>query len=675
MNTLYSLGELNTQIGLALALAIGFFFGWCLEIAGFGSSRKLTAIFYFRDMAVLKVMFTAVVTALVGHRYLLALGWIGPDAVFVLDTFWSAQVVGGLLFGVGFVMGGWCPGTALVGLASAKWDALVFLVGAGIGSILFNELFPLIRPLQEAGHAGLLFLPDTLHVSWRVFPLLFCLAAVGAFAGSTWLELRFGKDAGKEVMPDGRNRAAAVVLLIAAASLIFVKSATDRDREQTVSTPPGLLGEVAAAADHVEPEELAAVLMEGGDGLALVDLRSAEAFNAFHLRGAINIPLAELPGRAGSLAGRRVVLYSNGTTHAAQAWLMMRQWGWSDVRVLTDGLLGFWRHCLTPPSLGGNRDPAAARAAGPAFRARRTFFVEDMDQPLVVPPSVAAEPAAGVLDAPGLDRHLVSTPWLAEHLDDRGIKVIDARTKSKTYSTAHIPGAVYLNVENLRTTVDGYHSTLAPAADIADALGRLGIRRGDTVIVYDDRLRDATLLAVALERVGQKSFAVLHGGYKKWVKEGRPVTPEIPGIKPVRYRPARGADRFTVDVDGVHERLQRGDVTILDVRPAAYFAGEKSDEARPGHIPGAVSRPYSRDVAEDGASWLPGPVLRKAYENLGVVEDTPIVVHCRTGHQASQTYFLLKHVLGFKNVKWFDASWMAWAARTDLPAATPDRIE
>ena len=239
----------------------------------------------------------------------------------------------GLLFGVGFVMGGWCPGTALVGLASARWDALVFLVGAGLGSILFNELFPLIRPLQEGGHAGLLFLPDTLSVSWRVFPLLFCLVAVGAFAGSTWMERKFGKDADKETRPDGRNRTAAIVLLLAAAGLIFVTPATGPVREDVSAAAPGLLGEVAAAADHIEPEELADHLMAGGDGLTVIDLRSPEAYRAFHIRDAINIPLAELSGRAGSLAGRRVVLYSNGTTHAAQAWLMMRQWGWSDVRV------------------------------------------------------------------------------------------------------------------------------------------------------------------------------------------------------------------------------------------------------------------------------------------------------------------------------------------------------
>jgi thiosulfate/3-mercaptopyruvate sulfurtransferase len=208
---------------------------------------------------------------------------------------------------------------------------------------------------------------------------------------------------------------------------------------------------------------------------------------------------------------------------------------------------------------------------------------------------------------------------------------------------------------------------LAPADDIAKALGRLGIRRGDTVIIYDDRLRDATLMAVALERVGHKSFAVLHGGYPQWVKEGRPVTSEVPAVESVRYK-ARGRDRSTVDTDDVYKAVKKGKATVLDVRPAAYFTGEKSDEARPGHIPGAVNRPYEADVAPDSAAWIDEPTLRDAYGGLGVEAGQPVIVHCRTGHQASQTYCLLKHILGYKDVKWFDASWMTWAARDDLPA-------
>jgi thiosulfate/3-mercaptopyruvate sulfurtransferase len=374
--TLYSLGLLNTQIGFAAAGVIGYFFGSFLEKAGFGSSRRLTAIFYLRDMAVLKVMFTAVVTALVGYHYFVAFGWITPENVYALDTFWTAQIVGGLIFGIGFVVGGWCPGTAFVGLASAKWDALVFLGGAVIGSILFNEFYEIIQPFHKGAHAGLLNLPESLKVTSRWFPFLFSLVAVAAFTAATAAEKKFGGKKDDKLGPKGTHVAAAILLVLMAAGIgiLPVPAAQTPDKPEG-----GILAAVAAAEEHIEPEELADVLMKGGGDYHVVDIRAADEYRAFHIRGAVSIPLAELEARLGELpTEKRIVLYSNGTTHAAQACLQLRNQGWHNVFVLTDGMLGFWRRVLTPPSLTGIADPAASFAAGDIYRARRAYFV---DQP------------------------------------------------------------------------------------------------------------------------------------------------------------------------------------------------------------------------------------------------------------------------------------------------------
>ena len=145
-------------------------------------------------MAVVKVMFSALITAMLGLCYVLALGWITPDQLFFLPTVYGAQIVGGLLFGVGFVMSGWCPGTGVVGLASGKLDALIFLVGTLLGTILFNELFALVKPLYTLGDSGVRFVFETMGLSRAVFAFAFTTIAILCFWGSELIERK--KNAG-----------------------------------------------------------------------------------------------------------------------------------------------------------------------------------------------------------------------------------------------------------------------------------------------------------------------------------------------------------------------------------------------------------------------------------------------------------------------------------------------
>jgi len=187
------------------------------------------------------------------------------------------------------------------------------------------------------------------------------------------------------------------------------------------------------------------------------------------------------------------------------------------------------------------------------------------------------------------------------------------------------------------------------------------------VLVYgNDRVRDATLVAMALLGVGHQFFAILDGGFDRWAAENRPVATELPVVIPSNYQPVRGADDFTVDYHVVLKYVQEKTALILDTRPAAYFSGEKSDEARAGHIPGAVNRPYKEDLTPD--CLKPRAQLETAYAQIIPDKKTTVVIHCRTGHQASQTFFVLRYLLGFENVYWFDAGWTEWAARKELPA-------
>ena len=191
MLPLSSYVEFSTAAELGIALLLGLGFGFALERAGFGSARKLTAVFYLYDMAVVKVMFTAIVTALAGLFLLRAGGFMDLSDLYVEPTSYAAQALGGLIFGAGFIVGGYCPGTSLVAAVTGRLDGLVFLLGVTFGILVFGEAYPLVKGFYEAGGMGAVTLPQALHLPYGLVVLLVVLMAIGGFAGASWLERRF----------------------------------------------------------------------------------------------------------------------------------------------------------------------------------------------------------------------------------------------------------------------------------------------------------------------------------------------------------------------------------------------------------------------------------------------------------------------------------------------------
>jgi thiosulfate/3-mercaptopyruvate sulfurtransferase len=221
--------------------------------------------------------------------------------------------------------------------------------------------------------------------------------------------------------------------------------------------------------------------------------------------------------------------------------------------------------------------------------------------------------------------------------------------------------------------IGGVPSMLLPASVIGEHLSLVGILSTDVVVlVSGEKLQDATLVAIGLERVGHRRYLILNGGFGKWLAEGRPTDTALPSIAASQFPVDRFADRFTIDYQTVMQHMERRSAVILDVRPAEYYTGAKSEEARAGHIPGALSRPYTEDVlaAETYKAFKPIDELQRAYAQLLPSYDATVIVHCRTGHQASQTFFVLKRLLGYRNVLWYDAGWTEWAARPELPVRT-----
>ncbi len=194
MAPFFKFGYFGPEVGLIIALISGIGFGFWLERAGFGESRKLALQFYFKDMTVLKVMFMAIVTAMLGLLYLTLFGWMDLSKVFVNPTFWIAQIVGGLIFGVGFAIGGYCPGTSLVGAVLGRIDAYFFLAGALFGMFAFGEMFPWLKNLYNAGSMGVVTLGQWLGVSSGMAAFFVTVLAVVMFVGAEWLENKFREE-------------------------------------------------------------------------------------------------------------------------------------------------------------------------------------------------------------------------------------------------------------------------------------------------------------------------------------------------------------------------------------------------------------------------------------------------------------------------------------------------
>jgi len=187
---LYKFGLFGDEASLLVAFAIGIGFGFFLERAGFGSARKLVSQFYLDDMSVFKVMFTAIVTAMLGVTYLAWIGWLDLSLVYLVPTYWVAQLAGGLLLGVGFAVGGYCPGTSAAAIAVGRIDGLAFALGVGGGTLVFAELFDSIQSLYGAGAMGQVTLPQILHLPWGVVVAGVVVMAVAAFRGAEWVESR-----------------------------------------------------------------------------------------------------------------------------------------------------------------------------------------------------------------------------------------------------------------------------------------------------------------------------------------------------------------------------------------------------------------------------------------------------------------------------------------------------
>lgn len=194
MGPLIVFESISPTMNLMLAFVIGIGFGFVLESSGFSSSRKLAGMFYGYDTTVLKVFFTAAITAMLGLLFFSLFGWVDLSLIYINPTFMSSAIVGGAIMGVGFILGGFCPGTSVCAAAIGKLDALAFIGGLILGVLIFTEGYPLWETLFMANPMGTPTLNEVLGLDRGLFALLLILVALGMFWVGDWAEKRFPRE-------------------------------------------------------------------------------------------------------------------------------------------------------------------------------------------------------------------------------------------------------------------------------------------------------------------------------------------------------------------------------------------------------------------------------------------------------------------------------------------------
>ena len=357
--------------GNALAFgAIGIGFGAVLEMAGFGDTRKLAAQFTLTEMTVLKVMFTAIVVAAVLLALASGFGLLDMSRVFVNPTYLPSEIVGGLVMGVGFVVGGFCPGTSLVAAATLKIDGMLFVLGGLVGVFLFGESVVAFEPFWLSGNLGRFTLPEWLGLSTGTTVLLVVLMALAAFAVAEAVERRFGPP--RAAAPRRRRLAWAGAGALVGAALVLAIRGDPGPEQRWRWLPATVHQQVADRAVFASPAELVALRRNTALKIDVLDLRGEHEFNLFHVGGARRVSPRDLasPGELRRFLDEPpstvTFLADEGEGLALEAWKDLRSRGITNVYVL-DGGMNRWLELYPVPECVATRAPAEGRDA-PRFR-------------------------------------------------------------------------------------------------------------------------------------------------------------------------------------------------------------------------------------------------------------------------------------------------------------------
>lgn len=267
---------------------------------------------------------------------------------------------------------------------------------------------------------------------------------------------------------------------------------------------------------------------------------------------------------------------------------------------------------------------------------------------------------------------LVSTQWVSEHLDDPSVRLVEVDVDTTAYEKGHIKNAAGWNWTS--QLQDNVRRDLLGKQQFEELMSRTGIGKDTIVVLYGDN--NNWFAAYALWQLiyfGHKDARLMNGGRKKWELEGRPFTTEVPRFTPTQYKAEAPNENIRARRDLIFGILKNRNAYLVDVRSPDEFTGKVIAPAgmtetaqRGGHIPGAISFPWSKAANEDG-TFKSYDELVKLFGAQGVQPGRDAVAYCRIGERSSHTWFVLKYLLGFDQVRNYDGSWTEWGNLVDAP--------
>jgi thiosulfate/3-mercaptopyruvate sulfurtransferase len=269
--------------------------------------------------------------------------------------------------------------------------------------------------------------------------------------------------------------------------------------------------------------------------------------------------------------------------------------------------------------------------------------------------------------------YLVETDWVAAHLNDNTIRLIESDEDPLLYPMGHIPGAV--QVDWFTTLQHPVRRDFLTKEQFETTCSNLGITNDTTLVFYGDKSNWFACYALWLfQYYGHEKVRIMNGGRLKWEQEGRALTKDVPTYAPTKYvaKAPNKAIRAFRDEVLVQSNAKK---PLVDVRSPKEYSGElthmpnypQEGATRGGHIPGAVSIPWSQAVNESNATFKTPEELRALYEGKDIRSDKDVIAYCRIGERSSLTWFVLKYLLGYPNVKNYDGSWTEWGNLVDAP--------